>query len=381
MNPENRGVAAGTAPKYAARWAHLRGGSYVVGKRKQQNKWEKKYTLHDALVEQSLIWHEGNHLRTGSEEPAFDVVRVVDVMAAVVRTQEPLFSVTQERGRPRFSETALGQELRWCLRHCNARLIRSQYPDHRFNPMFDLFEMFLGLTEAASKTTAREVPLLNERVREIRKRASEEGIARVIRNNRRTMLKNRRALLGDLKALRRKYSRMVAVRIDCGYTSEYVRANFRGKVIRYEDVAEHRAQFIRYLMRGGFRKSLLWYAWKQESAFQKGPHTHFLVMFDGRRIRKDSAVAYLLGRHWVDVIAPGFGTAFNCNANKKQRYSRIAIGQLRRDDDKTWNALKEIVVTYMTKVDEYFRFDAPGRARSFGRSALPKSSLWRGPSR
>jgi len=29
-------------------------------------------------------------------------------------------------------------------------------------------------------------------------------------------------------------------------------------------------------------------------------------------------------------------------------------------------------VAYMTKLDEFFRFDAPSGARSFGKTALPK---------
>lgn len=45
-------------------------------------------------------------------------------------------------------------------------------------------------------------------------------------------------------------------------------------------------------------KDAVGYVWKLEYGPEKGYHMHLLVFFDGSMVRKDQALAYLIGKYW-----------------------------------------------------------------------------------
>ena len=350
------------------------GGLFVVKRYRETNRKYQPYTLNEAMIEQGLVPYEGRRNRTYRDRAADDIVFVVKTASALISSNEACFAIKPGRFGSRIVTTDLGRAFYRCAKN-GFTAARMQFPGYKFNPLFLLMEKHASdLLNLPSRMLLQDVGPLNERIARIRVEAGEAGFKHAMKNERRTMRENRAGLLADIAAIRRHYSRVIWVRIDLGYQAKCGPAGFEGMEISYDQVRADRTKFFRYLKRGQFKKSVLWHAWKQEGAVEKGPHTHVLVALDGRRLRKDAAIAYLMCKHWMDVVAPGAGVAFNCNARKSRRYRRVAIGRLHRNDDAGYEALQELVVNYMTKQDEFFRFDPPGdKGRAFGRSQLPSA--------
>lgn len=332
-----------------------------------------KYSIYKALIDQGEVWDGSNPIPVARGRVASAVANAVDTITEVIRSTGRLFTVKTASSREWAHATELGKALIRCL-NIDVAEAAHHLQEHRFSPIWELFlRCSATISYIGSPLPVERVAELEHLTTEIRRQAKQKDFIRVLDNERRTMEKNRAKLIRDIARLRKRYRRVLAIRLDLLYRSDFdgYRGTFNGKKKDYDLIAKNREAFLRYLRRGGFGDSFLWYAWKQEWGVEKGPHTHVLIFLDGKKLRNDSSVAYLLGRHWVDVITNGEGVAFNCNARKRERYRQVAVGQLRRDDDKTYQALHDLVVTYITKTDHYFRYEVPGGRRAFGRSSLP----------
>jgi hypothetical protein len=348
-----------------------KGASYVVKRYRKKDRKFVSYSFSEGLIEQGIVIKDGRRYRTSRDRVADNIVQTVKVAAKVISSKGSCFHVVKGACRARVDQTPLGSAIVSCIRQ-GFFGAHQHFPRYKFSPLFLLMEKHLAdLVLPSRGVSLDEVDPLNERVERIRLEGKEKGFKRSLSNHCRSMAENRRNLLEDIAELRRRHSRVTFVRIDTGYGVSLTPTGFQGDTVTYEKARLDRLAFIRFLDRGPFASKILWIAWKQEGALEKGHHTHYLIAFCGRRVRKDAAVAYLLCKEWTEVIAPGNGVAHNCNANKSRRYRRVAVGRLHRDDEVGYRALIELVVPYMTKMDEFLRFDPEGaKVRTFGRSEL-----------
>ncbi|QJD69051.1 inovirus Gp2 family protein [Xanthomonas campestris pv. badrii] len=325
------------------------------------------------MIDQGEIWDGKNPIPIARGRVASAVARAIDTIADVIKSSGELFTIKSAGNHKWVYATELGKSLIQCF-NIDVTEVAHHLQEHKFNPLWELFlECSATISHIPSPFPVDRVAELEYLAKEIRRRAKQKDFIRMLDNERRTMAKNQAKLVRDIARLRKRYRRILAIRLDLLYRSDFdgYRGAFNGEKKDYGMIARNREAFLRYLRRGGFGNAFLWYAWKQETGVEKGPHTHVLIFLDGKKLRNDSSVAYVMGRYWVDVITKGEGVAFNCNARKRERYRRVAIGQLKRDDDKTYQALHDLVVTYITKTDYYFRYEVPDSRRAFGRSALP----------
>lgn len=316
------------------------------------------------LTDLSPIWLEdGQRCITRQINCVQDVKRIVKTMAQVLRSKEDLFTVYQLGGRTRVRATRLGQAFFHCAR-VDLREIARHYPRHRFSPLYTIFKRYgRGLAEGSEQLAPHMVEGLNAAVEKIRAFGRGRALRRRLENLSRCERANRRAASKLLSEVRDQYSKLLAIRIDLGYFSEYGPSGFGAQTVTLREAQAHRDLFLSYLRRGPFAHRLVGYIWKLESAFEKGFHYHVAVFLDGQQVHKDITIGDMLGEHWK-AVTEGKGVYFNCNKNK-EAYRECGIGMLNRSDDLAWGYLGN-AVHYLTKVDLYLRFQAPARVRTFG---------------
>lgn len=329
-----------------------------------------RLVIDEVIEEQGIVYVGEKRVITHAPLRAKSVVAIVDMMKLLVRGSSPLFSVSTVYGREELTETSLGAEFRRCL-GVDTDAIRRHFHSHRFSPLYELFERYQNDCYAlAFRPSAACVEPLNMLVTTIREEAKRCKLKAELDKDYKARHRNRLKLEAEFSRIRKQFRRILVVRVDLGYRSKLGGSGVVGGQVPYAEVRKNRRNFLSYLKGKDFEGKLLWYAWKQESGFEKGPHTHLLAVFDGREVRNDVALGFLLCRYWTEVVTGGEGAAFNCNHHKERRYREVGIGRLKRDDERGYKALYDHVIMYLTKMDAYFRFEVPGNARAFATSKL-----------
>ena len=149
-----------------------------------------------------------------------------------------------------------------------------------------------------------------------------------------------------IDTLHERYSKIMAVRIDLGYTKEHV---------KNMDLADIKKD-VKHLLDNRRGKPSLFqdqigYVLKYENAQEKGPHTHALLLFDGQKVHKDAFLADEIGKYWRDVITNGDGVYHNCN-REKELYEKCGIGMIDHSDKTKISILKEKVIPYLLKHEQ-----------------------------
>lgn len=318
------------------------------------------------LRDWSLIWLEdGRRCITKQYDCAYDVKRVVEVVAKLVRSHGPLFKIEKQGKRTVAHATGLGNEFFRCIRVDLAE-IDKQYPTHRFSPLYAVFKRHAkALWDGSTRLRSYMVDELNAAVEAIRTAARDSALKNSIVNLQRCERGNAKRARELLAGVRKGYSKVLVIRLDLEYYSEYGQGDgFHAQPITFEEAQRHRAAFLSYLRTGPFSKHLAGYIWKMEFGFEKGYHIHCAILMDAQKVCKDIVIADMLGEHWKTEITAGKGMYWNCN-KVKERYKQCCIGMLARGDVVTWGWLEENT-RYMTKVDHYVRFQAPEKSKTFG---------------
>lgn len=321
------------------------------------------------LRDWSLIWLEDGNLKrrciTTQYDCANDVKQVVETVAKIVRSRDPLFRIEQQGKRVVPVATALGNEFFHCIKVDIGEIDR-QYPTHRFSPLYAVFKRHAkALRDGSTRLRAYMVDELNAAVEAIRTAARDSTLKNSMLNLQRCERGNAKKARELLAGIRKEYSKALVIRLDLEYHSEYGPGKGpQAQQVTFEEAQQHRDAFLSYLRKGPLAAHLAGYLWKLEFGFEKGHHVHLCIFFDGQCVCKDIVIADMLGAHWKNVITGGRGMHWNCN-KAKEEYPECCIGMLARGDDTKWGWL-ENVVRYMTKVDHYVRFQAPGKSKTFG---------------
>jgi hypothetical protein len=173
-----------------------------------------------------------------------------------------------------------------------------------------------------------------------------------------------------IDALFARYSRLLVIRVDFGYQKRIVED--KEFPLDPSQVQADRDNLIRYAKRL-LGKAMVGHAWKLEYGVLKSYHLHMVFFLDGRKKHGDIFIGNQLGQYWVQELAHGLGTFYNCNA-QREKYRYPAVGMIHHADHEKRNHLEDYVVQYLTKSDDYMRLLLKGRRnmiRAFGKGATP----------
>lgn len=163
-----------------------------------------------------------------------------------------------------------------------------------------------------------------------------------------------------IKRLFVRHSKLLLIRLDTGF-NDGIKPHLTA-----EGLTAYREQLIQHIQNE--YPSLVGYLWKLEWMPIKGFHFHWLLVFNAQKVRKDRVIARNIGEHWKDQIVQGNGVYYNCNANTAA-YEHNAIGMVKRDDNIKRSHFK-LVIKYLTKLDDYVRYQLPKGMRAFGKSEV-----------
>lgn len=319
---------------------------------------------------------DGGLVPNGEFDSRYRFVYLVrPLVDSLLSSDELLFFIGAEvDAKQEIKYTRLGGKLLGNLRSESFEMVE-QYPDYCLNPYFDLFytfvraynlRSFVHLIRSAKGDDANEmVRILNECVESIRAEAKSKAFKARLKSYLRSVGENFKGLTSYVEALFECHARMLVVRIDLSYLERY--RGISGD-ITFEHARQHRRKLLDYLGKGRLGP-LLGYAWKFENGLRKGLHFHMLLFFDGSKVWRDVVLARKVGEYWSSVATDGLGSYYNCNAFK-DKYEFCGIGMIHFSNSNGMEGLKRIV-TYMTKLDEFFKFSVRG-VRSFGKGAEPK---------
>lgn len=248
-----------------------------------------------------------------------------------------------------------------------------QCPDQEFNPYVESFlkSAYHNDVEGITRDQVADqeaIDRLNNFVDDVIDEICSSAFRLKRRRCRENTVKNARGLEEYIDALFEDYPRLLVIRVDFGYKKRFL-SDYELDPL---DILRDKARLIRYAncLLGD---ALVGHAWKMEHGVLKSYHFHMVFFLNGRERRGDFHIGRQLGQYWVDVITQEQGTTFNCNADKKA-YPELAIGMVHRNDPLKRQFLKDHVVTYLTKNDDYMRLKikAQGKLiRTFGKSVMP----------
>lgn len=318
--------------------------------------------LEDCFVTSKLDYCErpnGSYVRIATEEidDAVHVKIIVNAMKRLtVLDDVPLLRVEERLGIFRiageggwFERLLAGVDLG----------LKDRYPYHVFHPLVEAFfevipQLSIGGWDVRAypgKLVLNYVERINSAAKALRTAAQKMKWQAAERNFRRGATKNRNSLIDLFNGLSNKYSKLLVIRIDLGYTSGRgfeVDSNrsFFAKTMRQQAA-------LRLMLRKNFRSNYVGYAIKVEYGLLKGYHHHAFFFFNGNKLHGDVSIAKWIGDAWAHSINEGSGVYFNCNAYKDS-YRHCGIGMGRWDDLKFIKAF-ERAATYVTKPDEYMQ--------------------------
>lgn len=255
------------------------------------------------------------------------------------------------------------------------RYIKKTFPYHSFEPSVDLFiQMLRGKNGVSQIVHALDHQFsavlaadfcedLNNFVRQYRMIITSNDFKAIVRRRKRAAHKNYQTLtnlVSDLFAFR---SRLLIVRLDLYYPSDFAGTELTGVTVAAERIAKDRTAFIHSLERSSISRYLLDFAWKVEFSERKGFHFHWLFIFDGAKVRQDIPMGRRLGELWEQVI--GYKAVYwNCNA-EKHRYDLPGLGMGSRGDIKLLSGLDR-VNNYLTKPDYFLALSRQKVGDTFG---------------
>lgn len=313
------------------------------------------------------------------------------VLQKVHASDGPVFTPVNNKSKrleERVETDVLGREVLSLLK-TDIEKLKSIFPNHLFNPYFEIFsgypmqkKIYENLTAPTyfNRISAEKLAsMLNSFVGHIKKSMAGPNFKNKIDCFERSSHKNYSSLMGYLDALFEMHSKLLVLRIDLGYHQMFNGVGVGSRVIPYDVVKNHRDTLIRNL--GAVLKKRLskdcyvGYALKLEYGAQKSWHYHALIILNGQRVREDANIAMMIGEYWRS-ITEGMGIYYNCNAHKS-RYQTLGIGLIDHRNTVLRDGLRN-VAAYMTKTDLCAKLVIPGRGRAFSRGEMPKKTKARG---
>ena len=337
---------------------------------KETNEMKYDRGIIDYLKFFTLFLEDGKLVIDSEFDYPYQIGLIDHKVREITQSKRPLFMTTRSRHGRGWKAARLGGDLQNCLRTFSD-VIPGYYNKNKFGPYFTLFMRYVDRLRLADEALRYrgDVTSINTLIEEMRNEAHQSDFQSYYAKVDRSARKNSQSLNEYLRALFNMYSKLLVVRIDLGYDRRLTPS--LGREISPIDVIRDREKFLRHLRRK--YPSLAGYIWKLEYGLAKSYHIHFLILFDGHKVRNDVAIGNLLGEHWRTNITRGIGMYWNCNGTKK-RYARLGtlgIGAVGYDDKELRKNLVN-AASYLAKSDYYVRLKEPNLGNTFGKGLMPK---------
>jgi len=180
--------------------------------------------------------------------------------------------------------------------------------------------------------------------------------------------KMQRSINDYINSLHDQYSKLMAIRVDLGYTKEHAQktqlSDIKQDVKRLLDNRRGKPSIF---------ENQVGYVIKYEDTPDKGPHAHALFLYDGQQVQKDAYRADQLGMYWNERITEGTGIYHNCNRDKG-KYLNCGVGMIDHSDAVKRENLLNNVVPYMLKSEQSIdSIRQTGKERSVTKGVAPKA--------
>ncbi len=148
-------------------------------------------------------------------------------------------------------------------------------------------------------------------------------------------------------------SRLTVIRVDFGFAKDHPYRENIDEATRLID------KFQNNWRNNKLFDGLEGYIIKTEYGVDKGIHFHWIMFFDDaiRDGRKHIHLCQQIGEYWQNKITQGAGTYWNVNNQISDfiRQGTCGIGRVHRDQKDKIHNLKNIVLAYLCKADQFFR--------------------------
>ena len=294
------------------------------------------------------------------------LMRIRKTMVKVAKTSDKLFRKPDRvrKGRAGVVSSKLGRDLLLCI-GVDVRGVCEGFPEHRFDPYFNLFAEVLQRSQLhRSQYAQRNVDLLNEFVDKLREGVKRAGFMRNVRNHERGAVKNAKRVRKYIDDLYGDYAKLLHVRLDLYYEIVWPRPEV--SPVSSREMKIHRAMFMRHVRRT-FGAAAVGHLWTIEYGEMKGPHVHMLLNFNGHKVQQGIAIAKQLGEHWQKVITKGRGRYWNINKYEDEWEAKglRGIGMIAHSDERRRENLVRAAL-YLVKTDLFVRLVMPGIGKTFG---------------
>ena len=166
------------------------------------------------------------------------------------------------------------------------------------------------------------------------------------------------------------WARLLLVRVDLFYEKQYADS------IDVFDMIEDLDRLFGNVRHNSLFDSMIGYIVKLEYGVEKGIHAHVILFFDGSK-RNNFSHIYLaeqIGEYWKCIITKSLGAYWNSNATAGHydELGRRGIGVINWNDTDLRSNLREFVVSYLCKEDQYFRPKWGTKVRLLRRGKFPE---------
>ena len=194
-------------------------------------------------------------------------------------------------------------------------------------------------------------------------------------------MKNYQSIMDYIYNLFSRYARLLVIRLDLGYGKDVDTPCMTENEVyaAYWQAKEDKEHLFNNMRTNQIFDHMVGYIWRLEYGEEKGFHYHCIFFFDGSKVRQDISRANMIGEYWANNINQGNGVYHNCNRRKK-KYKYCGIGMINHYDTALIDNLKEYVVKYFVKPDEYLNrlMNAMNIGRTFGRGIIQERTETRG---
>jgi hypothetical protein len=303
---------------------------------------------------------------TEEQTAVFTVGEITDVMEAIARSTGDLFQVRIHRHGPYVVNDRIGRAFLRCL-GMDLQCVRKNFPNHRFSPLFELFEQMWKSGLRRDDLAPQTVGHFNAVIDGLRSDAHAHGVLDQLAKIDRMVRDNSKSLLGHLDKLFAGRARNLVIRVDLNYQGETADGTpGTPRAVTASMVRRHLQALLGHIRRR--YPSYRTYVWSIESALIRGVHIHLCLILDGNLARKDVAIGRNICEEWKRISG---GNAFNCNDRKDFYASRgiLSLGLVHRDNTIKRENLERTIL-YFAKRDFYLRLEMPGLRRTLGKGLL-----------
>lgn len=213
--------------------------------------------------------------------------------------------------------------------------------------------------------------LFNRLVSDIREMCRSNNVKAKIRHQRAEANKRHAEYLVYDQELFDNYAILIVSRVDLYYQKEFANS------IDIHDAVNDLDHLIQNFRCNAIFRHLVGRIIKLEyGADGKGIHFHLILYFDGSKRKKTSHI-YLtqcIGEYWVKTITKGRGDYWNCNAHIQDfiRRGTCGIGPIHANDMRLRSNLRNIVIKYLCKSDQFVRPKFGAKIKLIRRGGSPK---------